>query len=1486
MAGKNVELTHDIDYDDLERHDLLTGEQMFTQEDKLFTYASLGLSGLAGLLCLVAMILTWVLYFRERTRTFLWHAIWLIFAMLFAFACAGWAAMAAGALGKRQAPNPTFTLIIFVGSLIFAVYCIAIGFWLVFYRHNHFAYIVGLRTDNGLWDARMKSGSSFEDGWKSSRRMMWWVTFFTFISGFVFALVAYTARSVVWNRYQLTRIGLFIACLGMVLAGFLMVYWAEECYEYQNLTSFSYGGKLINVMKALGIAGIILGAFTAVANLLRFKNSYFILGLLLLVFMFLCVCGDGSLWREINTIQLSRINTSCDLILQPIHESSLEDVCINGGKYLNPGQQCTKQYLANRWEAGNTNEVRSLNPSCCQLGLAWYNLPFMQLAFWGLIMILSTIVAAACCFYLSDTSEYLSNAHRPVHWLDYILFALPILLIIAFVLYFIFRKANSIPFGTNSYVNSFQFAPGAQPEVSTFPIVPQSVLDTAAPPANQNGCFNFTTASIITPAFNDKDATCSSNCIERVALSSSDSNFNLPSDLSGATLGSSKARQYFFPNCNGGDDSNILLYGTNQQLKDALNKIRVCPKYIGTTSTVRFVHDQVTPTTINVEGLRTGEDTTVPAAGTCAAGFTDTIGPSTCNGTCKYLYTRSDAFIRKSLKGSLYYINGTETKTDIHPEVTVKATTAGGSTVGGSTNLLSGGIFVIDGVPRYKDSTYNLLLTIEDPKNVFVKKVVEVFVDRDLGAEDEISAGKIRLLTSDGNYCSPTNTTCITARQNLKGSVKVMVSDAGSPSQLKPLPGVSVAVTGQHVSNGVSLATFVTDNNGNGETGTPLDYGAYTVTLSKAGFKTATQRIDLQSNGAAPVQVLMTPTDQPYAMRVVADMNEPNADFDLSINMDNGKGAQCTVSPYNKYCPYSAHLSDVAFGTGQEMVAIRNLSVANYAAVVGPSPAYVSPGSCNQATVAESAIGHYASGSWNWDDFKKIKGLQDIAIKVRSLVGYQQTTVGGNGVAENPVAKEPPVETPEQALVDKIILAIGGVVIPENLRTKRNSVVSTINKSTGEQLVETMISKSDNVTSNLTGNTGNVSTQWIQYKYTKPNYEQLANKTSSHYNYANGTYQYIFNNLFNSSFNTSGANGVTQVNTDKGYNYISDQLEKSKLSYYTEDNYTETQYTTASKVGYLRQTKIVNKGDADTSPVESTLFSNSTYDSIAKVNVTDYKKISKDTYPKNSSSKTTNETRWSSYGPNDTVKTEDNSTTINIGNATTYNETVTKKKLVQNTDGKTTTDISSLTQAKDKDTTTMTSSSTFSNVPTNTSLRASTNVTTVDFKGYVNKTTVTTTLIVSHDNNQTATATNYTTSTWTEVTSIDSNSSVVTKIISNKTTVASTGSTANTTYTATIVDDLKTKKRTIYADGKTTTEDIKRRILASSSEVASHAAADSNNYMLISCFTGYGDASLLTLNRFFSSRPTANDNCQPAINSQRPDFTIAKLADAVKNAKK
>lgn len=1040
--SKDILQHKDLEYDALEREDLLSGEPRYVEDEVRNTNIAMVLAGLSGLLCLVAMVLTWVLYFRERTRTFLWHAIWLIFAMLFAFGCAGWAFLANSSAKLGKEPNAMFSMLVYLGSLIFFVYMVVESLWFIFYRPVHFSYLLGLSTDQGLWNARMTSGSSFDEGWTSSRRMMWWVALFTLISGVSFGFVAYTVRSIVSGKFNLTRIGLYAACLFMVLSGFMMIYWAQECLNYQALTTQDFGGVLIQALKVLGIIGVVLGVLNAITNFLKFKFIYFALGLLMIIYLVLVLASAGNLWRNIRYAQNIAVSAPCQSSLISIHENNLSDICINGGKYLPAGSTCTKEYLVNRWEGGSTNDLRFLNPNCCTVGQSFYYYPFMLLAYWTTIMAFCAAIAVVCDFYLADTSEFLSNASKQSSIIDYLGLALVVLLAIGWILYFIFRKKTAVADAGTNFEKTF-IDPANNP-ANGFDIVPSRIVSSATPPKNSNGCFFYNPSTMITPNFSNTDPVCTTNCFERVSLLSNNSRIiNPPSANPPNIYWSQSYQQTLFPGCSSTNNSFLVIWGTTAQIQAALKTIQICPNVVGTIPNLLFFHDQVPANTLSTFGFKNGELNTASNTPTddpsCANGFSTASSATVCTGACKLSHQVANAYAQQQLKGSLYYISNGQTINNVSNTVNVRGLVNGVESVPVSNyQLFAGGIFILNGVPRYTDSDYTLTLQIYDSANVYLNKSVDVLIPRVYpNYNDTLSAGSIRLLSKNGTFCAATDTACLNSQGSSTGNVLIMVKDGSNTSNMLPLQGASINLLSGFSNNGPLYTSSSSD-----ASGTALfknvPFGAYRAVVSSPNYDTQTTDIDLQDPTFSAVPLVLVPSSDNYTMRITADMNAPGMDFDLKMNILSDKNAFCQVSPYNKYCAYSAHLSDVTNGVGEEIIGIKNMSVANYITMVAPSPAYSA--SCPAASAVQNNLGHFGS-DWNWDIIKKSSPMEKFNIAVNLFSG-----VFGNGnVLERLPRVRPPVETESQANTLKDLINFGGFALPKEQWKKFTTAIQNSN---------------------------------------------------------------------------------------------------------------------------------------------------------------------------------------------------------------------------------------------------------------------------------------------------------------------------------------------------------------------------------------------------------------------------------------------------------
>lgn len=1064
-TGKNLNLS--VDYDDLERRDLLSGEPRYLEDEIRNTRFAMIFGALAAVFVIISMIMTWVLYSRERTRTFLWHAIFLCVALLVAGLCAAWGAMAGSSIKVGRPPSTFLTGLVFLLSAIFAVYLFVQSVWLVLYRPVHFNYLNGLKTNSEQWDNRMIDGSSFEKGWKTDRRMMWWVVFFDIATALCFTYCAYAARSVVVSRYNLTKLALYAALVWACWSCFMVIYWVEESYEYQRAQPSITTYQQLYIIKVIAIIILVLIFLNALIALMQNKVGLFLISALEIIALLIIISAAGILLRQARNAAFAEheVNQGCIPTMTTVHENDIESWCISGGKYLPAGTQCSKSYMVTRWE-GN-NEQRALNPSCCGMAKFFFLYPFMLTGYWSLYVAVCLGIAIACNIYLGDANEYLSNSHASRGIVDYIGLGLIVLTIIGWCIYFIARRKNSLTNSTNTYMNSY--VDPINNQIDKFTLVPPTVLNHIQQQAQNDvsgdGCYAYDPASHPVPTFSTDASNSACNnandCFQRTAMIVTGGRVKVFAHPKGqgAQQGSVLGRQNFFPGCTDSAADYSLYYGTQEQMKSHFAKLRICPTVEGTNPEIKIVQDQVKKTDVNETGLTSGQSNTQPALSAfnqanCDDGFNNVDGSDlskACVGDCKIKSISKPDASFYNLKGKLFYKDGGASKTDIHPQQVVEAY-KGDRKIGGSFTLFENGLYTIADIPMYKGTSYILTLKTKDSTGRFQDKTVDILVDKDTGANTEVAAGSIRLTTKDGSVCAAGDTTCISKQALQFGQIVVSTQDATNSNTTVtsvPAGGFKVtAIRGQTLT-GLNAGQIETSNDGRG-TLSNIAYGSYMLIANKTGFRPEILPVDLQESTLTPRPFIMKPEVDDNDMRVGAYFNEPNADFDLYLAMNSDKGGSCTVSPTNKYCPYTADLNDVSFGVGEETIEVKRLAVANYMAYISPAPTYST--TCQgSGEYEENARSYHKAGSWNWDNFKKSNPLSNIDIT--SFTNGQGSALIKDifGMAIGLLSKPKSVETQAESQQSKKIVGLNGKnVTSENRSTTTNfKSYNTVGGETG-----------------------------------------------------------------------------------------------------------------------------------------------------------------------------------------------------------------------------------------------------------------------------------------------------------------------------------------------------------------------------------------------------------------------------------------------------
>lgn len=1039
---KNLEVqSKDPDFQDLERHDLLTGEPRYVEDEVRNVNLVKLFGGLAFVFLLVAMILNWILYYRDRSYTFGWHAVWLIGLMIFALVCLGWAFMAGPAVTSGRQPMAAFSGFVYIMSLIAIGYLLCEAIWLIIYRPFHFSYLVGLKANQDTWDRRMPTGYNFQEAWRQDRKMMWWVVFFGILAAACFGFIAYAARSVMWNRFHITKLGLYVSLAFLALAGWMVIYWVEESYEYQRVMPGTFAGNLPLLAKIIGISAVVLAGVNAIVNLVTSRILSFVVAALEIVLLVCAVAVCGLILREVRKASLNDIfqNNNCYATMVTIHEKDFEGFCSIGGKYLNSGTYCRKEDLTSRWEG--SGELRSLNPACCSISKYFYLKPFAMIGYWLLVLIFSLLVAIASNFYLADTNDYLTITNKSLDASDYGGLALVLLTILAFGIYFWARKPNKLPNSSNPGFAAYQ-DPWMNP-ISDFPLVPESVKQSAISkqgmtvPIMDDTCYPYATDGAVIPTFstdsNKASCTDPATCVERLALYLPNGKLMVGNANTQATLAGSNSREVFFPGCTGKLGNYYLFYGSSQQIQAVVQSLRVCPVSNTTNTTlVLMYHDQVANSSIGTNGLVPGESTTAftPTDSdqlACGQDYPVGLGQK-CDGRCKLRLNPVRSPSTYALKGKFYTIQNNAENYNIHNGLLLTVKRASdGSFISNDFTLYDTGLFVVKGIPKEKDGAYIATLEITDPVGVFLTKKINIKVPQELGIDEEISAGVVRLITRNGLVCGAGDQSCINNMAQLKGTVNMSVRNGTlnqSYAQGTPLSGVELAISQYHDVNGVPIKTLTTNDQGTANF-TDMPYDSYTINARATGFMPDVRFLDLQEPVNTPVPIVLRPSLSGADVHIDSLIKDSNVDFDLNLNAKSASGAQCTVNPYNKYCAYSAHLNDVNFGAGEEHIAVKNMAVANYVAYVSPANPYT--GSCAAGTSADiNNRAYHDQQSWNWDTFKQTRPIY--TLNILSKIYGKRNIVTATDPILKPLAlvsKKTAVESDEDAQKCKKVIRRG-----------------------------------------------------------------------------------------------------------------------------------------------------------------------------------------------------------------------------------------------------------------------------------------------------------------------------------------------------------------------------------------------------------------------------------------------------------------------------
>lgn len=284
----------------LERHELLTGEPRYIEDEIRNSKFAMIFGALAGLLCLCALVMTWILYHRDRHIVTLYHGIFTTIGMLIGFLIAGWGAMTGSKIAKGQSADNGLTLVAFLTSIIFAGYFAGAAIYLKIYKYVHFCILTNWRSNTEEWNNHMPDSWSLEKGIYRDGNILNWVVGISAACAFLFAICAYAIWSCTQNRFKFASYGLGISCVCIVFFGLLLYYWINEGIEWTDFpANKTFSKPLLIYLKIAVIVGIVVAFLSMISRVLGKSVGHFLLGFIALILVMLMVVGNGLLLREV-----------------------------------------------------------------------------------------------------------------------------------------------------------------------------------------------------------------------------------------------------------------------------------------------------------------------------------------------------------------------------------------------------------------------------------------------------------------------------------------------------------------------------------------------------------------------------------------------------------------------------------------------------------------------------------------------------------------------------------------------------------------------------------------------------------------------------------------------------------------------------------------------------------------------------------------------------------------------------------------------------------------------------------------------------------------------------------------------------------------------------------------------------------------------------------------------------------------------------------
>lgn len=992
--------------------------------EELVSIECAGTLALAGTVTsAIGTILALVLLINQPNFNYAMQAVWMIVSLLAMVYSIAWAKSVVKALRLSREPSSGQTTLIFLLSIFLALYHFVQMIWLMIYRETNYLYLLSFREDDAGW--REKYGSAtFESVWNKDKAIITLLVIISPLLAFFFGYFAYAARSLHSQRYYLTRLALYSSLFGLSYCAWLIIYWAQLCFLYQEAMPGSNFGNHPTYLKYIAILIIFAAIGNAIANLMRKKMTYFTMGMITIALSLLIFGVSTSLAKYTRSGATADVfsNTDCKTTMVSIHEKNLVNFCPVGAKYLPEGNGCNKKDLVQRWEGLNPQEIRYLNPSCCKVAKLYYAQPFEILSYWGLASFFLLAFVCLLNFVLVDYDSNRLWIGRITKLMDICWLAAIAALFLGFLLYFLIRSKAQIEHELNPQVLSY-LKPDEN-RIAGLDLVPQNIKQKYQDNIKER-CFGWHDKAF--PKITSDDSVCKDDCVHRIAMTVNDGKVLLGYSP-GSSTGDPISKPIFFPGCSSSDEQFLFVYGDLNAVDGIIKDTLICSS-IAKGPKISIRHTLVPKSSLSGGGLTNEEKERLDSASGSSVGCLNGFSESTqCNGDCSIFFWPSKVQTTDIVKGKFFYITGGEQKTSIPSSVMVEAFRSGNK-LDSRFSLFEGGLWTLENIPRIYNYSYILTLKVTDSSGKFITKEVDMLVSPKDSEITELSAGSIRLLTPNGKVCGePKEDPCPgsmndvpTFRGTISFTFENELSSQGGFSALYDIRSYVDILKGHRVQGDPFQVVSTISPTGKAYVSN-LPYGAYTILVKKPGYERTAAFIDLQEDLKETSPIALQPSMEDNDMSVKATMDS-QVDFDLLLEIKSDTDFNCVVSPYNKYCGYAMKENEVSLREGTEVIMIKRLAAATYLTYVAPSPAYSE--TCKSGLQLDMSNQHFQS--WNWTQFKKQRPLSSILISGEvKFKGEDQADADGLPIVH--ILPNAPVESQEEANKAKLMIARDGVV--------------------------------------------------------------------------------------------------------------------------------------------------------------------------------------------------------------------------------------------------------------------------------------------------------------------------------------------------------------------------------------------------------------------------------------------------------------------------